>query len=184
MVEILDLSLPPSSAAVARSPGYISSSLSGRHDTVTTTVRGATCLRLRGHTTNSTGLALIEPVFLFRGSCLVSLSLCFTLTTLLSSHNLYGRLRGSDQLLVSSLSYVWHRSATSGLGVRYTRKCGEALSIVLWCYLAVVGGGSVWAVMEVSWVDICWGTSPIRYQIPILFVSLCKEKEGTHKYSL
>lgn len=75
--------------------------------------RGATCLCLLGHTTNSRSLALIELMFLFRGSCLVSLSLWFTLAASLSSHNLYGRLPGSDQLLVSSLSYIWYGSVTT-----------------------------------------------------------------------
>lgn len=106
-------SLLPSSAAVARSRGYISSSLSAQYNTPVTTVRGATCLCLLGHTTNSKSLALIELMFLFRGSCLVSLSLRFTLATSLSSHNLYGRLPGSDQLLVSSLSYIRRRSVTT-----------------------------------------------------------------------
>lgn len=105
--------LLPSSAAVARSPGYISSSLSAQYNTPVTAVRGATCLCLLGQPTNSRSLALIELMFLFRGSCLVSLSLQFALATSLSGHNLYGRLPASDQLPVSSLSYMWYKSVTT-----------------------------------------------------------------------
>lgn len=107
------LFLPSSSAAVACSPGYVSASLCAQYNAPVTAVGGATCRRLPGHTTNSRSLALIELLFLFRGSCLVSLSLRFTLATSLSGYNLYGRLPGSDQLLVSSLSYIWCRSVTA-----------------------------------------------------------------------
>lgn len=103
----------PSSAAVAPSSGYISSFLSAQYNTPVTTVRGATCLHLLGHTTNSRSLALIELMFLFRGSCLVSLSLRFTLATSLSSYNLYIRLARGDQLLVSSLSYTCYGKVTT-----------------------------------------------------------------------
>lgn len=183
--------LLPSSAAVARSPGYISSSLSAQYNTPVTAVRRATCLCLLGHTTNSRSLALIELMFLFRGSCLVSLSLRFTLATSLSSHNLYSRLPRSDQLLVSSLSYIWYRSITTAQ--EYTGseikkesmrkvKLWEALqNSVVWCYLAVLGGASLQAVLDISWDDWCWETSPFRYHIPILFISLWKKEEETYR---
>lgn len=64
-------------------------------------VQRATCLCLLGPSTNSRSLAPIELMFLFRGSYLVSLSLRFTLATLLSSRNRHSRLLRSDQSLVS-----------------------------------------------------------------------------------
>lgn len=150
----------------------------------------ATCLCLLGHTTNSRSLALIELMFLFRGSCLVSLSLWFTLATLLSSHNLYSRLLRSDQLLVSSLSYIWYRDATTA-GVHWAWNLQKArrtivlqealLNITAWHYLVVLDGASLLAVLDFSWHDWCWRTSPIRYHTPMLFISLCKEKEVTNR---
>lgn len=62
------------------------------------------------------------PVLVRGGSCLVSPSLYLTLAYPMSSRNLYGRLPEWDQLLVSSLLCVWHRSVTKKVWVCTTRE--------------------------------------------------------------
>lgn len=189
MAEILELSSLPlqlSLALRATSPP-----LCLHRTTLLSPVGGATCLGLPGHTTNSRSLALIELVFLFGGSCLVNLSLRFALAASLSGHNLYGRLPGSDQLLVSSLSYIRYTSVTTAqeyagreiqTKTRRKVKLEEALLNIVACYLAVSGGAaSLLAAADVSWDDRGWGTSPIRYHTFILFMSLCEDEEDTFR---
>jgi len=160
--------------ALQSSPPFLCScrSLSGRHH------RHLLRLGLAGRPTNSRSLALVELVFLFRGSCLVSLSRYLVVRP--QPFLQIAREWSMARLFVAAREYT-ERDIKKKEARRKVKPSRRRCWIkAAWCYLAALAGASPRAVRGVSREDRGWETSPIRYHIPILFISLWTDEEETY----
>lgn len=142
--------------------------------------------RLLGRAANSTSLALIELQFLFEGSCLVSsLSVSPSLPHCPAATFFFKR-RVARVWSIAGV-FVVARTAQERnkriwvCSTRERKKEEERflLNNAASYYLMMFGGEPLWALLDISLVAFC-AISTIRYQIPILFISLCKDEQERH----